>query len=220
VTEIVRDPRVAADKPSLAKIEKEASMKKTHILSELVLTFMKIGVFTFGGGYAMIAMMDNECVEKKKWLSHDEFMDMTVVAESTPGPISINGATYIGYRQAGISGAVVATLGMVLPSFIILYFISLFFDNLLKITLIAHAFQGIKVAVGVLIFNASIKMLKKMPKKAFPIIVMVCALTSSLVIHCVELRISSIYLILISGMAGYIFFMVQQMKNMKGGAKQ
>jgi chromate transporter len=195
-------------------------MKKPHILSDLVLTFMKIGFFTFGGGYAMIALMDNECVEKKKWLNHDEFMDMTVIAESTPGPISINGATYVGYQQAGISGAVLATLGMVFPSFIILYLISLFFDNLLKITIIDHAFQGIKVAVGVLIFNASIKMLKNMPKKAFSIIIMVCALTGSLVIHFMGLKISSFYLILISGMAGYIFFMVQQMKNKKDGAKQ
>ncbi|MDR2515395.1 MAG: chromate transporter [Christensenellaceae bacterium] len=195
-------------------------MKKSHILADLVLTFMKIGLFTFGGGYAMIALMDNECVEKKKWLTHDEFMDMTAIAESTPGPIAINGATYIGYQQVGIPGAVLSTLGMVFPSFVILYVISLFFDNLLEIAVVAHAFQGIKIAVGILIFNAAIKMLKKMHKKAFPITIMVCAFAASLVIHFAGWHISSLYLILLSGVAGYIFFMVQQMKNRKGAAEQ
>jgi chromate transporter len=195
-------------------------MKKAHILTDLVLTFMKIGFFTFGGGYAMIALIDNECVEKKRWLDHDEFMDMTVIAESTPGPIAINGATYIGYQQAGMPGAVLATFGMAFPSFLTLYIISLFFSNLLEITIVANAFQGIKIAVGILIFNAAIKMLQKMHKKVFPIIVMSCSLIASLAIHFIGLHISSLYLILLSGLAGYIFFMAQQMKNRKGGEKQ
>ena len=185
-------------------------MKKSRVLADLVLTFMKIGFFTFGGGYAMIALMDNECVEKKKWLDHDEFMDMTVIAESTPGPIAINGATYIGYQQAGMLGAIFATFGIVFPSFLTLYIISLFFDNLLEIAVVAHAFEGIKIAVGILIFNAAIKMLMKMHKRAFPITVMSCSLVASLVIHFMGWHISSLYLILLSGLAGYIFFMVQQ----------
>ena len=164
----------------------------------------------------MIALMDNECVEKKRWLNHDEFMDMTIIAESTPGPIAINGATYIGYQQAGMLGAVFATFGIVFPSFITLYIISLFFDNLLQITVVAHALQGVKIAVGVLIFNAATKMLQKMHKKAFPIAVMSCSLVASLVIHFRGWHISSLYLILLSGLAGYIFFMVQQIKNRKG----
>ena len=195
-------------------------MKKAHVLNDLVLTFMKIGFFTFGGGYAMIALMDNECVEKRRWLDHDEFMDMTVIAESTPGPIAINGATYIGYQQAGMPGAVLATFGMAFPSFLTLYIISLFFSNLLEITIVAHAFQGIKIAVGILIFNAAVKMLQKMHKRAFPIVVMSCSLIVSLVIHFMGLHLSSLYLILLSGLAGYIFFMVQQTKNRKGGEKQ
>jgi len=195
-------------------------MKKPHILMDLMLTFMKIGFFTFGGGYAMIALMDNACVEKKRWLGHDEFMDMTVIAESTPGPIAINGATYIGYQQAGIPGAVFATFGIVFPSFVTLYIISLFFDNLLEITVVAHAFQGIKIAVGILIFNAALKMLQKMHKKAFPMAVMSCSLVASLVIHFIGWHLSSLYLILLSGLAGYIFFMVQQTQSRKGGGAQ
>ena len=97
------------------------------ILMELFFTFVKIGLFTFGGGYAMISMIENNCVEKKAWITHDEMMDVTVIAESTPGPIAINCATFTGYKKAGFLGALVATLGIVVPSFIVifLYFINL-----------------------------------------------------------------------------------------------
>ena len=83
----------------------------------LFFTFAKIGLFTLGGGYAMISIIENICVEQKKWITHDEMMDVTVIAESTPGPIAINCATYVGYKQKGIRGAMAATLGVVLPSF-------------------------------------------------------------------------------------------------------
>ena len=93
----------------------------------LFLTFLKIGLFTFGGGYAMIPLIENICVEKKKWISHEEMMNVTVIAESTPGPIAINCATFVGYRQKGFLGAIVATLGVVLPSFAIISLIAAFF---------------------------------------------------------------------------------------------
>ena len=89
------------------------------LIFDLLLTFAKIGLFTFGGGYAMIALIENACVEKKQWITHDEMMNITVIAESTPGPIAINCATYVGYKQKGFLGAVVATIGMILPSFCI-----------------------------------------------------------------------------------------------------
>lgn len=192
-------------------------MKKSSILSSLMLTFMKIGLFTFGGGYAMIALIDNECVEKKKWITHDEFMDITVIAESTPGPIAINCATYVGYQQAGFIGAVLSTIGMVLPSFIILYLISLFFDNLLEIAIIANAFKGIKIAVGVLILNAAAKMLKKMHKMKRPIIIMSCAFTASLLINIFKWNFSTLYLILISGLTGYLILVIGEIKSKDGG---
>lgn len=135
------------------------------ILIELFLIFAKIGLFTFGGGYAMISLIENNCVEKKKWITHDEMMNITVIAESTPGPIAINCATYVGYKKAGIIGAIISTLGIVLPSFAVIYLISMFLDNFLEITLIANAFKGIKIAVGFLILDAAITMIKKMPKK-------------------------------------------------------
>ena len=140
-------------------------MKSKHILPDLLLTFMKIGFFTFGGGYAMIAMIEDACVEKKKWITHDEMMNITVIAESTPGPIAINCATFTGYKQAGFIGALAATLGMILPSFLVIYLISMFLDNFLEITLIANAFKGIRIAVGLLILDAACTMIRKMHKK-------------------------------------------------------
>ena len=136
------------------------------ILFELFITFFKIGLFTFGGGLAMISTIEYDCVEQKKWITHEELMDMTVIAESTPGPIAINCATYTGYRVAGLSGSLAATFGMILPSFVIIYAISMFLDNFLEITLIANAFRGIKLAVGLLILNAGLNMLQKMKKSA------------------------------------------------------
>ena len=123
------------------------------MLLDLFLTFSKIGLFTFGGGYAMIALIEDICVEKKQWITHDEMMNVTVIAESTPGPIAINCATYVGYKQKGLAGAAAATVGMVLPSFCIIFLISMFLDNFLEIPWIAHAFLGIKAAVGILILH-------------------------------------------------------------------
>jgi len=142
---------------------------------ELFLTFMKIGLFTFGGGYAMISLIEDICVEKKKWITHDQMMNVTVVAESTPGPIAINCATYVGYLKNGFPGAVVATLGVVVPSFLIIYGISMFLDNFLEITLIANAFRGIKLAVGLLILNAGLNMLRKTKKTGQSVTILICA---------------------------------------------
>ena len=122
--------------------------KNRGALASLFFTFARIGLFTFGGGYAMIAMIERYCVEEKQWITHDEMMNITVIAESTPGPIAINCATYVGYKQKGFSGALAATIGMILPSFCIIFAISRFLDHFLEITWIAHAFQGIFLTQG------------------------------------------------------------------------
>lgn len=106
-------------------------IEKKNKIFNLFLTFAKIGLFTFGGGYAMISVIENYCVGKKKWITHDEMMNITVIAESTPGPIAINCATFVGYRIAGFWGAVFSTLGVVIPSFIIIFSISVFLNNFL-----------------------------------------------------------------------------------------
>lgn len=192
-------------------------MKKTASLSGLILTFMKIGLFTFGGGYAMISLIDNECVGKKKWITHDELMDIIIIAESTPGPIAINCATYVGYRQAGFPGAVLSTTSIVLPSFVVIYLISLFFDNILEITVISNAFKGMKISVGVLILNVAIKMLKKMHKIKQSIIIFASVLIISLHINFFKLNFSTIYMIFATGLIGYLTFILGMIKDGNGG---
>lgn len=166
---------------------------------ELFLTFAKIGLFTFGGGYAMIALIEDACVERKKWITHEEMMDLTVIAESTPGPIAINCATYVGYRQKGFWGSVIATLGMVFPSFTIIYIISMFLDRFLEITVIANAFRGIKLAVGLLIVNAALNMLGKMKKAPLSQGIFLCTCAVMILMLLLSHRISSIWLILAAG---------------------
>lgn len=194
-------------------------MKQNNLLADLLLTFMKIGLFTFGGGYAMIGMIEDNCVEKKKWITHDEMMNITVVAESTPGPIAINCATYVGYVQAGMTGAILTTLGLVLPSFVIIYLISMVLDGFLEITLIAHAFQGIKIAVGVLIFDAALGMIKKMPKKPLMKGIMVCAFIAMMVINIFALRFSTIALMIIAAIVSLSIFIAKGAPDMKGDGK-
>ena len=185
-----------------------------NALFELFLTFFKIGLFTFGGGYAMISVFEDICVEKKKWISHEDMMNITVIAESTPGPIAINCATYVGYKQAGFVGSIFSTLGIVFPSFIIIYIISMFLDGFLDVVWVANAFQGIKIAVGILILDAAFMMLKKMHKRTWPRAVMTCAFVAMTIINVFSLKISSITLMLIAAFVSLTVFIV------KGGAKK
>ena len=190
------------------------------ILLELFYIFARIGLFTFGGGYAMISIIEDICVERKKWISHEEMMNMTVIAESTPGPIAINCATYVGYKQAGLLGATVATFGMVLPSFVVIFIVSKFLDNFLEIKVIANAFLGIKIAVGILIFDAAITMIKKMKKKIFPRVIMISAFLVMMMVNIFSWNFSSINLMLIAGVLSLIIFAVQTAPDRKGGAKK
>lgn len=190
-----------------------------NILFDLFFTFAKIGLFTFGGGYAMISLIERICVEQKKWIGNDDMMNITVIAESTPGPIAINCATFVGYKKKGFIGALVATLGLVIPSFIIIFLISLFLDNFLEISWIASAFKGIRLAVGILILDAGINMIKKMKKrKLFPMIIIICSFASMLFISIFSWNVSSISLILIAAIVGLVAFLVQKEPDRKGGA--
>lgn len=194
--------------------------RSKQVLWELFYIFAKIGLFTFGGGYAMISIIEDTCVERKNWITHEEMMNMTVIAESTPGPIAINCATYVGYKLAGLLGAFVATFGMVLPSFVVIFAISKFLDNFLEITLVAHAFQGIKIAVGILIFDAAITMIQKMKKKIFPRVIMISAFLVMMMVNIFSWNFSSINLMLIAGVLSLIIFAIQTAPDRKGGAKK
>ena len=175
----------------------------------LFASMFKIGLFTFGGGYAMIGFLEREFVEKRGWLSHDEFMDLIVIAESTPGPIAINCAIYIGYKVGKGSGAVAATLGMVLPSFGIIYLISLFFEQFLSIGWVASAFRGIQACVVFLILSAGLKMLKKMKKTAYAVTVSSLTFLCMATFWLLGVRFSSVFYILISGGLGLAIWAIK-----------
>ena len=193
-------------------------MNKLKLLLKLFCTMFKIGLFTFGGGYVMVTLIENEFVEKKKWLTQEEYYNMLAIAESTPGPIAINSSTYIGYKLAGFFGSLVATIAVCLPSLFIIYIISLFFDKFLEFTIVQNAFKGIQVCVSYLIISAGIKMIKKLPKTVINILLIsatcVCMLTLSLL----AVSFSSIFYIIIGGIVGLSMFLITSAaKKSKGG---
>lgn len=181
----------------------------------LFITFFKIGIICFGGGYTMIALIERDVVEKKKWLNHEEMMNIIAIAESTPGPISMNTATYVGTKRAGLLGALACTFGAALPSFLIIFAISFFIEEFQSLTYVAYAFKGIRVAVLVLIFNAVWKMFKKTEKSIFAFIVIIFVLCISLFTD-----FYVIYTLLICAAAGILYnFAVRAIKYMGGYKK-
>lgn len=183
------------------------------VLIELFMTFAKIGLFTFGGGYAMLSIIEDICVEKKNWITHDEMMNITVIAESTPGPIAINCATYVGYKKGKLPGAILATLGVAVPSFVIIFVISMFLEGFLEIAWIAHAFQGIKLAVGILILDAALKMIRKMPKKRLQIGILIVAFAVILLINVLKLHLSSVVVMIAAASISVAFFLAGERRR-------
>ena len=190
---------------------------KTNL--QLFLTMLKIGLFTFGGGYAMIALLENEFVTKRGWLEQEEFLDVAAIAESTPGPIAINSATYIGYKKAGILGSLVATLGMVLPSFCIIYAISLFFDAFLSFTAVACAFKGIQIAVIYLILSAGLRMLKKMKKTPLAWVILLATMLCMVTLTLLSVKLSTVVYILASGITGVALWLIRRLRRREKGGE-
>lgn len=171
---------------------------------QLFSTFFKIGLFTFGGGLAMIPLISRETVEKHKWVTDDEILDMIAIAESTPGVIAVNSATYVGYKVNKIWGSIIATLGVVLPSFLIICILSLFIDQFLANEIVQYAFRGIRAVVGVLILNAALKLFKKTPKNLVTLIVFLLSISLTFVFP----SVSTIYFILLGFLFGIIWYAV------------
>ena len=184
-------------------------------LGTLFFTFFQIGLFTFGGGYAMIALLEEEFIQRRKWLDKDEFLDMTAIAESTPGPVAINSATYLGYKLAKVPGAATATVAVCLPSFLIIYAISLFFEQFTQLTVIASAFKGIQVCVIYLIFSAGVRMLKALDKSPFATGVLAAVMLVMVGLSLAGVSVSSILLILLSGAAGVAAWLIGRRKEGK-----
>ena len=189
-------------------------MKKSDLL-KVFLTMMKIGLFTFGGGYAMLALLEHEFVEKKEWLTRDEFLDMAAIAESTPGPIAINAATYIGYKRCGFLGSLLSTVAVCIPSFVIIYAISLFFDAFLSFKPVYAAFRGIQVCVIYLIFSAGIKMLKKMKKTPKNIITVTAVSLAMITFSLLAVNFSSVFYIIICGTVSVAIYLLKRIGEKK-----
>ena len=146
------------------KLQEKRNVMKGKRLWQLFLTFFKIGAFTFGGGYAMIPLIQRETVENHKWITDDDILEIIAIAESTPGPIAINSATFVGYRTAGVLGAMCATIGVVIPSFVIILAISFVLRQFQELKAVQYAFNGIRAGVLALLFKALWTMYKKAPK--------------------------------------------------------
>lgn len=182
-----------------------------NVLLSLYLTFAKIGVFTFGGGYAMLPLLEQEIVSKHKWCSKDDIMDYFAVGQCTPGIIAVNTATFIGYYQKGIAGAIFATLGIISPSIIIICLIAGLLQNFASIPVVIHALAGIKVAVCVLLLNAVIKFWKSGVKDTLGIIIFAATLLLSYFVN-----LSTILIVILSGITGVVYKNLISIKRKDG----
>jgi len=189
-------------------------MKKQHKLFELFLSFLKIGALTFGGGYAMMPIMRKEVVEIKKWADDEDILKILVISESTPGVLAVNSATFIGYKIAGFKGSLVATLGVIIPSFIIISIISLFILQFKSLTLVSYAFYGIQAGVAVLIFRAALKLSKKVHFNMFAVLI----LTFSM-LFAIFTDISVIYVLITSALLGIIYGLIVHYKEAKDDSR-
>ena len=163
----------------------------------LFLTFLKVGAFTFGGGYAMIPIIQKEVVDKRKWANNSDILDILAISESTPGPISVNAATYIGFKVAGFWGSFFATLGLALPSFVIIYIISFFYKTFMTWSVVQAAFKGLSVGVIILLFSAVLKLRKAVPNSWLSIVLFTLTLVGMMCYNLFQLKIPSVSIIFI-----------------------
>ena len=166
---------------------------------ELFISFFKIGLFTFGGGYAMIPLIQKEIAEQKKWITDDDILEIVAIAESTPGPIAVNAATFVGWRVAGFWGALCATIGVVLPSFVIISLIAFVLGEFQNVRAVRYAFFGIRAGVLALILRALVSMYKKSPKGALGYMITILAFAASVIFD-----INAIVIILLAGVTGLV----------------
>ena len=188
-------------------------------LFNLFLTYMKIGLFTFGGGYAMIALIEDEIVSKKGWITKEELADIVVIAESTPGPIAINCSTYVGYKIGGVLGSAVATTAVVIPSFVIIFVISMFIEQFLAYDLVRYAFYGINCAVGLIIVRTGLKMLKSFKKTPLSVACFAVSTVGLMIVNFFALNFSPIFFVLAGVIVGVAACIVPRLKR-KGGEEK
>ena len=181
-------------------------MKQFKMNLILFYNFLKIGAFTFGGGLAMIPLISRIVVDKYHWMTEDEMVDMIAIAESTPGVIAVNMATYVGYKLNKFFGSLFATLGVILPSFLIICLISFFYEKFIQIEVVSWAFMGIKACVAILILNAGIKLLKNVKRNVFSCLVLLIAFSLCLFVPV----ISTVYIILGGLIIGVAYYSIEE----------
>ena len=196
------------------------AMKKDNKFIRLLvlfLTFMKIGAFTFGGGYAMIPIIEEEVAKKRKWVSEMEILDIIAIAETTPGPIAVNTATYVGYKVGGVLGSIFATLGLAIPSFVIIFVISFFYKDFMQIKIFQAIFKGLKVGVILLLISAIFKLKKGVKFNIVGIVLFVLALCAMIAftIFNVNFRYLSLCLILLGIIVGLVLTALGKMEGGK-----
>ena len=187
--------------------------EKIKNLFTLFFSMLKMGLFTFGGGYVTLTLLEGEYVEKRGWLTKEEFLDMISISESTPGPVAINGATYVGYKKAGIIGSILATIAVCIPSFVVIYLISLFFDQFLANTYVAYAFNGIRVCVVYLIFNAGMKLFKNLNKNLLSYSIVFITMIAMILISLLAINFSTVFIVLIFAVVGIILYLLNKIKG-------
>ncbi len=175
------------------------SESKLKTALRLFATFFKIGAFTFGGGYAMIPLIQKETVENHKWITDDDILEIVAIAESTPGPIAINSATFVGYRVCRVLGALFATLGVVVPSFVVISIIAFILNEFQELDVVQYAFFGIRAGVLALLIKALWSMFKKCPHGAIPYTIAAAAFILSAIVD-----INVLYIIIGCALAGII----------------
>ncbi|MBE5759138.1 MAG: chromate transporter [Clostridiales bacterium] len=187
--------------------------EKAKGLLNLFLCMLKIGVVAFGGGYAIVALLETELITRRKWVTHDDFMDMVGIAESTPGPIATNTATFVGYRLYGVLGSVAATVGVCLPAFILMYIVSVFYNMFKEIAIVSAAFKGIQICVIYLIASAGFRMFKKLKKNTFAWIVLTLTFCCMILSSLFEWNISTLVYVFTSAVAGFVCYMLGIVKE-------
>lgn len=197
----------------------KTNSKRSRLLVTLFLSMLKIGLFAFGGGYTMIALLENEFVTKRGWLDKEEFLDLAAIAESTPGPIAINSATYIGYKIAGFFGSLSATVAVCIPSFTIIYVISLVFDTFLSFQYVAYAFRGIQVCVIYLIACAGIKMFRELKRSFLNIFLLSATLVLMVTLSVFAVSFSSVFYILSGGTVGIFVYLLSKIRKRRKAQK-
>ena len=184
-------------------------------LTDMFVTFLKIGAFTFGGGWAMISIIEREVVKRHQWLDKEEFLDLLAVSQSLPGILAVNIAVAVGDKIRGRAGCYACAAGTILPSFLIIYALSLFFEQFTQLTVIANAFKGIQVCVIYRIFSAGVRMLKALDKSPFATGVLAAVMLVMVGLSLAGVSVSSILLILLSGAAGVAAWLIGRRKEGK-----